>query len=337
MGLKVRWRIGASVAGILLAVTAAAACSNNTGPTPGPDASPGPGPSSACTPTLQLSQSTVDLAATEIQLTVTTGATCQWGIGVPVWMWADRQVGGSGTFANYASAGSGSGSGTGSVTLALLVASATSARQGEIHVMGSSVRVYQEASCSYAASPVSLRFDGVGGTRSVSLTTSPACAWSFDAPPWITVTPSSGTGSATLMIGVSPTGAPRAALVSTAGRSIGVHQTPAGMSPLFGFSQIFCQALRPGEVKPGLCWFFAEPSTNPASTDVTMVADMRALGGAEDNGLLRQSSTNGLGFSIDWRLSSTMVPGLKAIPVTARDAQGRTATATAIISVMPPK
>ena len=337
MGLKVRWRIGASVAGILLAVTAAAACSNSAEPTPGPDASPGPGPSSACTATLQLSQSTVDLAATEIQLTVTTGATCQWGIGVPVWMWADRQVGGSGTFANYAGAGSGNGSGTGSVTLALLVASATSARQGEIHVTGTSVRVYQEGSCSYAASPVHVNFDRPGGRRSVSLTTSPACAWSFDAPAWINVTPASGSGSAMLTIDVAPTETPRAGLVSTAGRSIGVHQTPAGMSPLFGFSQIFCQGLRPGEVKPGLCWFFAEPSTNPTSTDVTMVADMRALGGPEALALLRESGTNGLGFSVDWRLSSTVVPGLKAIPVTVRDAQGRTATATFTLSVLPPK
>ena len=73
------------------------------------------------------------------------------------------------------------------------------------------------------------------------------------------------------------------------------------------------------------------------STDVTLVADMRALGGPEDYGLIRQSSTNGLGFSVDWRLSSTVGPGLKAIPLTARDAQGRTAAATATLSVLPPK
>ena len=321
-------RTGASCAGILFAC-AVAACSDSTEP------SPGPGPSSACTATLQLSQSTVDLAATEVQLTVTTGATCQWGIGVPVWMWADRQVGGSGTFANYASVGSGNGSGTGSVTIALLVAAATSAREGEIRVLGSSVRLYQEDSCSYAASPVHLSFGEIAGTRSVSLTTSPACAWSFDAPPWITVAPSSGTGSATLTIGVSPTGAPRAALVSTAGRSIGVHQTPAGMSPLFGFSQIFC-GTRPSGTS-GFCWFYAEPATNPASTDVTMVADTRAVGGTENQALLREIGTLGLGFSMDFRPGSADGPGIKAIPVTARDAQGRTATATALISVMPPK
>jgi hypothetical protein len=246
-------------------------------------------------------------------------------------MWVDRQVGGSGTFAIHA----GTFGGTGSVTVAVLIASATSARVGEIRVLGTTVRVYQEGSCSYAASPVRLSFGEIAGTRSVSLTTSPACAWSFDAPPWITVTPSSGTGSATLMIGVSPTGAPRAALVSTAGRSIGVHQTPAGMSPLFGFQQIFC-GIRPSGTS-GFCWFYAEPSTNPASTDVTMVADMRALGGTENDALIREGSTLGLGFSIDFRPGSAAGPGIKAIPVTARDAQGRTATATALVSVMPPK
>jgi hypothetical protein len=107
------------------------------------------------------------------------------------------------------------------------------------------------------------------------------------------------------------------------------------MSPLFGFSQIFC-GTRPSGTS-GFCWFYAEPATNPASTDVTMVADMRAVGGPENAGLIREGSTLGLGFSTDFRPGSAAGPGIQAIPVTARDAQGRTATATAMVSVMPPK
>ena len=330
--MKLRCRTGAFSAGILLAC-AIAACSDSTPTSP---TSPPTNPA-ACAPTLQLSQSTVDLNPTrQIWLSVSMPDACQWSVTTPPWVAVISKQGGTGTYSN--------GVGTGPVSLWLQVGPTNAARDGSITARGlsepvqsASVRVYQEASCSYAASPVTVRFNEVGGTMPVSLTTSTACAWSFDAPPWITVTPSSGIGSATITIGVSPTEAPRAGLVSAPFRSVGVLQTPAGISPVFAFAQLSCGALRPGESQTSLCYFEAAPATNPTSGPVSFVVDLRALGWGDNYRLGPDIGTSGLGVFVDVRVAESVVPGVKAIPLTARDAQGRTATATAMLSILPPK
>jgi hypothetical protein len=85
------------------------------------------------------------------------------------------------------------------------------------------------------------------------------------------------------------------------------------------------------------CYFEVVPATNPTSSQVTLAVDLRALGWGDNYTLSPDMGTSGLGFFIDVRVAASVLPGLKAIPLTARDAQGRTAAATAILSVLPPK
>lgn len=326
MGGQLRWRAGAYSAGILLAC-AIGACSDSTEP------SPGPGPSSGCSATVQLSESTVDLAAKQIRLTIATPPSCQWFVTTPTWVSVVSKHSGSGSYSN--------GVGTGEVTLWLQVAAATSARQGWIAVRSSDgntgATLYQEAECVFRTDPHFLESNEAGGRRSVGLTTLPTCAWSFDMPAWIRVEPSSGTGSATLTIDVSPTDSPRAGVISTAGRSIGVRQTPAGMSSVVAFATLGCGTLRPGERRTGLCYYEVVPATNPTSSQVSLTVDLRALGWGDNYTLNPDIGTSGLGFFVDVRVEASVVPGVKAIPLTARDAQGRTTTAVAMLSILPPK
>ena len=311
----------------MLVVCAAAACGNKTEPSPAVAPST---ESARCSRTLELSDSVVDLSAKQIRLTVTTAASCQWTIATPSWVWVVSQYSGSGTYAN--------GVGTGNVEVFLQVTAATSARDGEIRVLDSTVHLYQEELCAFKpTNRQPLEFGEAGGRASVPLSISPACEWSFDMPAWIRVEPASGSGSATLTIDVAPTDSPRAGLIATAGRSYGVRQTPAGMAPVLAFQALSCGTIRPGEKKVNLCYFEVWPAANPTSTQITLGVDKRPLGGSNYPSISPDLSTLGLGFSVDMGATPDVLPGLKAIPLTARDAQGRTATATALVSVMPPK
>jgi hypothetical protein len=232
------------------------------------------------------------------------------------------------------------GVGTGTVTIPLNASPWTVARSGEISVLNATVTLYQEDACSFRTDRQFFDLDGGGAHRSISMTASPGCAWSLEMPAWIHVTPASGTGSATLEIDIEPADSPRAGLISMPGRGIGVRQTPTGrgMSPIFAFSNVYCDSTRPYEIKRLDCWFFVVPAANPTSSGITMVADMRAIGRSDNYPLPLDTYTQGLGFIFDPALESlNLPPGLKSIPLTARDAQGRTATATVSFVVPPPR
>jgi hypothetical protein len=95
--------------------------------------------------------------------------------------------------------------------------------------------------------------------------------------------------------------------------------------------------IRPGESKVGLCYVEVVPAANPTSSQVSLTLDMRPLGGSENYRLNPDWGTSGLGFFADMGATADVLPGLKVIPLTTRDGQGRTATATAILNVLPPK
>lgn len=326
MRLELRWRTGALSAGIALAC-AVAACSNSREP------GPGTGPSGACAPNVQPSQAVVDLSAQQIRLTVTAPASCRWAVKTPAWVSSVSKDGGAGTYSNAI--------GSGEVTLLLQVAAATSARQGWFSVVAgdysTGATVFQEAECMFRTDPPFLEFDAAGGIKSARLTALPSCAWSLAMPAWIRVEPASGTGSTALMIEVAPADSPRVGLVSTAGRSLGIRQTPAGMSPVLAFEQVWCGTIRPGETKVALCHVYTAPATNPISSGVGLTLDIRSLGGSESFGLNPDIGTFGLGFLVDMGVAASVLPGLREIPMTVRDAQGRTASATMLLNVLPPK
>jgi hypothetical protein len=314
--------------GIPLVLLIGFACNHQTPTEPSSTASASTTPT--CSTMLQLNQSTADLKAVQVTLTVTAPATCQWSVTTPSWVSVVSKCGGTGTYAGTV--------GTGTVTLWLQVASSTSARDAEIAVGTSSVHLYQQPQCSMTLQPLGwLVCDLTGGRTSVALSASPStCDWSVDAPSWIGVRPSAGTGSATITADVAPSDSTRTGLISIPGYALGVTQTPTNEVRPLGFVELQCHAIRPGESIVGLCRFILQPGTNPTSSDVKLIADMRAVGGSENCQLLEEWKEPGLDFWVDVRVPADVPPGLKPIPLTAYDAQGRTATATATIPVLPP-
>jgi hypothetical protein len=314
--------------GIPLVLLIASACDHQT-PTE-PTSAVSASTASTCSVTLQLNQSTVDLQAVQVGLTVTAPAACQWSVTTPTWVSVVSKSGGTGTYVGTV--------GTGTVRLWLQVASSTSARDGQIFVGTSSVHLYQQPQCSLTLQPLGwLVIDQPGGQTSIALSASlSTCDWSIDAPSWIGLRPSAGTGSATITVDVAPSDSARTGLISVAGYALGVTQMPAGGAKPLGFSLLQCGTIRPGESIVSLCQFAVQPGTNPTSTGVQIIADMRAVGGSEDRQLLSGPGDFGLGFLVDVHVPADVPPGLKPIPLMASDSQGRTTTATATIPVLPP-
>ena len=102
------------------------------------------------------------------------------------------------------------------------------ARSAEIVVAGQSVTIEQRAAtvCSFALTPDSFTTPASGGSVSVSLNSPGGCAWTVSgAPNWVTVSPASGSGSATLKIAAAANSGPaRVAVLSVGGREFRVEQ-----------------------------------------------------------------------------------------------------------------
>ena len=102
---------------------------------------------------------------------------------------------------------------------------------GELYIVSYSGRVLKiVAGCGYQLTPSSRIVSSAGARLSVSLSTSAGCAWTVTgAPEWITVSPSSGVGAATLTVDIaaSPSGAGRAATFTVQGTTFTVTQAPA--------------------------------------------------------------------------------------------------------------
>jgi hypothetical protein len=180
---------------------------------PEPEPTPEPPPPPPCTFNVA-SVSFTDIAATgsALQVDVTTQSGCAWTSQSGVdWL---RVPGDTKT-----------GSGRVEVSVSPNVGSARSAA---IVVAGQTVAIEQRAAmvCSFTLTPDSFNVSASGGSTAVSLSSSPGCAWTVTgAPGWVTVSPLSGSGSATLKVAAAPSsGAARAAVLSVAGRELRVEQ-----------------------------------------------------------------------------------------------------------------
>jgi hypothetical protein len=122
----------------------------------------------------------------------------------------------------------GSGSGNGS---AQFVASGNTgpARQGRVTVAGKSVDVMQADGCTYAVTPPSQDVPPSGGAGSIAVTTGEGCHWTASEPDdWVTVSPSSGSGTGTVAFTIAPNPTiARSTTIGIAGRSVTVNQASA--------------------------------------------------------------------------------------------------------------
>jgi hypothetical protein len=181
-------------------------------PSPEPPA-PEPTPPLPCTFSIA-SVSFRDVAATgsALQVDVTTQAACAWTSQSGVdWL---RVPGDTRT-----------GSGRVEVSVS---ANGGSTRSAAIVVAGQSVTIEQRAAivCSVNLKPDVFNASASGGSAAVSVNSPPGCAWTVTgAPSWVTVSPLSGSGSATLKIAAAANSGPaRAAALSVGGREFRVEQ-----------------------------------------------------------------------------------------------------------------
>jgi hypothetical protein len=98
------------------------------------------------------------------------------------------------------------------------------------------VFVAQPAACSFSIAPGGQAFDSSGGSGSITVTTAPDCSWTATSPdPAITITGgNSGRGSGTVSysVAVNSSALPRITVLSVAGQTFTVTQSPAGSSAL---------------------------------------------------------------------------------------------------------
>ena len=109
-------------------------------------------------------------------------------------------------------------------------------RQGTITVAGQTVRVSQGSGCTFAVAPTSFNLPATGGNDTISVTTTAGCGWTAQSnAPWLTVSPSGGSGSgAVTLTALANTGAQRQDTITVAGQTITVIEAalcPYSVSP----------------------------------------------------------------------------------------------------------
>jgi hypothetical protein len=127
--------------------------------------------------------------------------------------------------------------GAGPATLQFTVAANSSAnpRSVVLTIAGLSLTINQSgATCGYVLSASSATLPAGGGSVDVVLTAGSTCSWSVsNANSWLTVSPSSGVGGATIHISApaNPSASSRAGTISIAGQSYTVTQAGASLPP----------------------------------------------------------------------------------------------------------
>jgi hypothetical protein len=185
------------------------------------------------------------------------------------------------------------------------------------------------ALCASTLSLGQTTFPADGGATTGMVTSSVAgCGWTISAPSWLTVTPSTGTGSTPITVSVPySSGDRRAGSISINDNAVEVVQSTR---PL-GFSQARCHTpARAGVTVPGACTVTVAPAGDPRSTGIDVTADLRVFG---------RSATwdfvyiTGGEWDVDVPVPAGFAPGVVNIPVTVVDAQGRSATITLPLEV----
>lgn len=168
-----------------------------------------------CSYSIAPTSQNVDASASTPTVAVTTAAGCSWTAvsGAP---WITVTSGASGT-------------GNGSVGLSV-AANTGAARTGTVTIAGQTFTVNQAAfvaPCSYSIAPTSQSVPSLGGTGTVTVTTTSACAWTATSnDPWLSITSgATGTGNGTVGFSAAVnTGGVRTGTLTIAGQTFTVTQ-----------------------------------------------------------------------------------------------------------------
>ena len=182
-----------------------------------------------------------------------------------------------------------SGIGGGAISLRVAPTNSSQARTGEVTVAGRQIVVSQEAGrATLTVSPTTWAVGAVGGSQTVTITSDLADArWTASSSAsWLTVTPSSGSGTTSLTMVANPSSEGRTATVTVAGQSIQVTQSapsvtftvsPEGWAPdadggAREFSVTASVANAPWEVTSDVAWISASSPAAAGSGRITLTA-----------------------------------------------------------------
>ena len=175
-----------------------------------------------CTYTLAPTSFNVTASAGTQTVTVTAQAGCAWT--------ASSNQG-------WVTVAPASGTANGSVTLTIAANTTTSSRAATVTIGGQTVTITQAGvPCTYTLTPTSATFDRDGGSGSITVTTGTGCAWTVSSNvTWVSVVPTSGTGSGSVSFAAEPfnvTGTTtRSGTVTIGGRTFDIQQSSVGRSP----------------------------------------------------------------------------------------------------------
>jgi all-beta uncharacterized protein/BACON domain-containing protein len=127
-----------------------------------------------------------------------------------------------------------SGQGNGNVAFRVAANDGAAARDGEIAVNDSRVRVSQKAPCRYVLTPATVNVSLNGGSGQVSVATASDCAWTATTDgDWITLaSPTAGSGSGTVSFTAAPnTGSERTASLVIGGQRATIVQSAQSEAP----------------------------------------------------------------------------------------------------------
>jgi hypothetical protein len=187
-------------------------------------------------------------------------------------------------------------------------------------------------SCSVSVAFDTKSFPASGGMATGQVTASAStCGWSFSPPSWVTINPSSGTGTATVVATVAPTLDARTGQVMFGMEPIVLTQAASPEADNLGFTAALCRVpARAGASTPGACTITQRPGRNPASTGIKVFADMRIFGRSADYQMMHVMAG---AFDLDVAVPAGFPAGTVPIAFRITDAQGRSATTTASLII----
>jgi hypothetical protein len=178
-------------------------------------------------------------------------------------------------------------------------------------------------------------FNQLGGQATVQVSNSvPGAHWDVAAPDWVRVQPSSGNGDATLLLEVPPWDSLREGklYVGTSWRVF--IQLPEVLNRPLGFEGVTCFKMRAG-TGGDACYIVIQLGTTPGSTGVRVFADLSSLGKSNH---LQIGQCRGCGqpeFDLSMAIPADLPPGVYRLTFTVLDDQGRTASTSATIEIVP--
>lgn len=165
-----------------------------------------PEPTPSCAYTVTPATINVPASGSSVTISVTSG--CGW-VNFPSESWLQTSTR--------------TGMGNGTFILTIAANGSASPRTGIVSVGGRTITVNQAGGCAYAVSPLTTTIPASGGSRTFNVTATAGCTWSVPTNiPWLTPSPTGGTGSGvfTMQAALNTSTAARNASFTVAGYNV---------------------------------------------------------------------------------------------------------------------